>query len=128
MNMIDLKRAKPPKEKGKTSDGKECCPPSGPAYEERPYCLRFTLEKPELEKLGLEPKAFSGMDPFTANVVIEPITIRDNESKTTDKYNQNGNKSVEFQILKISLGEMATAPASLSSAIEEADKTRKKVK
>ena len=128
MNMIDLKRAKPPKEKNKKSDGTESGPSIGPSYEERPYCLRFTLEKPELEKLGLEPKAFSKMDPFTANVVIEPITIRDNESKTTDKYNEKSNKSVEFQILKISLGEMATAAASLSSAIEEADKTRKKVK
>mgnify|MGYP001197091182 FL=1 len=127
MNMTDLKRAKPPKEKEK-SDGKECCSPSGPSYEERPYCLRFTLEKPELEKLGLEPKAFSKMDPFTATVVIEPITIRDNESKTTEKYNQNSNKSVEFQIMKISLGEMAAAPASLAAAIDDADKTRKKVK
>ena len=109
-NMIDLKRAKPPKEQ-KSSDEKDSPMTSGPSYEERPYCLRFTLEKPELEKLGKQPKDFSGMEPIAATVMLDPITIRDNESKSEDRYNENSNKSVEFQVLSISFGDMTAKKA-----------------
>lgn len=102
MALVDLKRENPkePKEKGdepvKTSS----------YYEERPYCLRFTLEAQELDKLGLKPGDFSGMEPMLATVEVEPITIRDIEMKGGDDYDKNRNSSVEFQIRKIEFGAM----------------------
>ena len=99
MKMIDLKRAKPKKEKDTEKDSPQTL--VGPSYDERPYCLRFTLEKPELEKLGLTPQSFSGMVPVTATIEIEPITIRDIETK--DNHGDTSCCSVEFQIKKISI-------------------------
>lgn len=101
--LTDLKRPKPKNEK-KDSD-KE--PSIGPSYEERPYCLRFTLEAPELEALGITPQAFKDMEPITASVVVDPISIRDIESKSEDKWDKNRNQSVEFQIMKIDFGALA---------------------
>jgi len=104
--LIDLKRPKPKNEKkggNKTMDATV-----GPSYEERPYCLRFTLESPELEALGITPHAFKDMEPITATILVDPISIRDIESKSEDQcqWDKNRNQSVEFQIMKIDLGTM----------------------
>lgn len=121
-NMVDLRRLKPPKEKKKdTSTSVE------PVYEERPYCLRFTLEAAELDKLGLEPMSFSDMKEITATFVIDPISIRNIENKSEDKYDINRNKSVEFQIMQIGFDNNAIKKDSIDAAIANADKTRKKV-
>lgn len=99
MALIDLKR---PKQKKKDTKGDMAFPSS--SYEERPHSMRFTLEAPELEALGLKPSDFAGMEPITATVVLDPISIRDIESKTEDPWSQNSNKAVEFQVMKIDLG------------------------
>lgn len=99
MPLIDLKRPKPKK---KDTNNTEAKPVSN--YDERPYSMRFTLEAPELEALGLKPSDFAGMEPITATVVLDPISIRDIESKTEDPWSQNSNKAVEFQVMKIDLG------------------------
>ena len=103
MPLIDLKRPKPKKKDTKNTMAE----PVG-GYDERPYSLRFTLEAPELEALGLKPSDFAGMEPITATVVLDPISIRDIESKTADPWSQNSNKAVEFQVMKIDLGTMST--------------------
>ncbi len=97
MKMIDLKRVKQKNEKKDDT----VAPSDLSQYDERPYCLRFTLEKPELEKLGLTPQSFGGMKPVTAMMEIEPITIRDIEQKKGDW--DGGNQSVEFQITAINI-------------------------
>jgi len=102
MALVDMKRPKPAK---KSTKGPEAAPISG-NYEERPYSMRFTLEAPELEALGLKPSDFAGMEPITATVVLDPINIRDIESKAADEWSRNSNKAVEFQVMKIDLGAM----------------------
>lgn len=105
MAMIDLKRAKP--KKSEKEDAKDVPATAGsPAYDERPYCHRFTLEKPDLEKMGLSPNSFAGMEPIEATVVLDTITIRDVTSKSGNKYDESRDQSVEFQIVKISLGKL----------------------
>jgi len=99
MALIDLKRPKPKK---KDTKGDMAVPSS--SYEERPYNLRFTLEAPELEALSLKPSDFVGMDPITATVVLDPISIQDIESKSEDPWSRNSNKAVAFQVMKIDLG------------------------
>jgi hypothetical protein len=99
MALIDLKRPKPKK---KDTKGDMAFPSS--SYEERPHSMRFSLEAPELDLLGLKPSDFSNMELITATVVLDPISIRDIESKTADEWDLNRNKSVEFQIMKIDLG------------------------
>lgn len=116
MALTDLKRAKPPKEKA-SDKGQPAT--IGPSYEERPYCLRFTLEGPELEKLGLSPSNFAGMEPMTATVKLDPITIRDITNKTTDKWEEKRNQSVEFQILAIEFGSMKAKEKSKFSSYDE---------
>ncbi len=105
MALIDLKRTIPKEKKEDSKDGMTGSPPA-PASEERPYCLRITLEKPELDKLGLTPQSFSGMEPIEARVLLDPVTIRDVQSRTGDKWEERRNQSVEFQILAIELGQM----------------------
>ena len=106
--MTDLKRPKPKAEKSSVK-AMEAAPSM--SYDERPYCHRFTLEGPDLEKLGKAPKDFAGMEPIEATVLLDPITVRDVTNKSTDKYEEKRNQSVEFQILKISLGAMSAKKA-----------------
>ena len=106
MKMVDLKRPKPTKK-----DATKGQPGVNTYCDERPYCHRFTLEGPDLEKLGKVPKDFAGMEPITAMVTLDPITVRDITNKTTDTYEEKRNQSVEFQILSISLGEMTAKKA-----------------
>jgi hypothetical protein len=101
MNMIDLKRSKP--KNAKTTEREEVVTR---AYNERPYSLRFTLEKPELDKLGLTTSSFVGMEPFQATVMLDPINVRDITSK--NDYDENNNQSVEVQVMSISIGDMIT--------------------
>ncbi len=118
--MIDLRRPKPPEKKGKTAGGVEAA--TEPYYEERPYCLRFTLESPELEALGLTPQTFKEMEPFTATVVLDPINIRDIEAKTENDYDKNRNKSVEVQVMKISIGSLTRKKESKVKAFNDQNK------
>ncbi len=117
MKMIDLKRPKPKKEKN-TKDMPMPCDES--YHDERPYCLRFTLEKPELDKLGLTPQSFSGMKPVTATVLIDPITIRDVERKNSKGEVDNDSKSVEFQIMEIAVGNMSKKETSKFKEYDDA--------
>jgi hypothetical protein len=113
MKLVDLKRPKPPKDKNSKAD-QPCT--VDPSYEERPYCLRFTLENHELEKLGVTPQSFGGMEPIMATIEIEPISIRHIESKNPDNYDKEHNKSVEFQIMKIGFEDMKVkAPSKVAS-------------
>jgi len=115
MALIDMKRPKPKK---KDTKGTIAEPVS--SYDERPYCMRFTMEAPELELLGLKPSDFSGMEPITATVVLDPISIRDIEVKNADDWSRNNNKSVEFQVMKIDLGEMkAKAPSKFDNVNDQ---------
>lgn len=99
MALIDMKRPKP-----KKKDAKNSVAIAAPEYDERPYNMRFSLEAPELNLLGLKPSDFANMELITATVVLDPISIRDVESKTADEWDRNRNKSVEFQVMKIDLG------------------------
>ena len=117
--MTDLKRPKPKAEK---SSGKAIETAPSMSYDERPYCHRFTLEGPDLEKLGKAPKDFAGMEPIEATVLLDPITIRDITNKSTDKYEEKRNQSVEFQILKISLGAMSAKKAKKFDAYSDQQK------
>lgn len=121
-NMIDLKRAKP--KKGDKGDTRASIAPVtyDEASEERPYNLRFTLEGPELEKLGLTPDSFAGMEPIQATVLLDPINIRDIKSKGGDHYEKNRNQSVEFQVLKIALGAMSKAKPKKFDAFNDQQK------
>lgn len=99
MALIDMKRPKP-----KKKDAKNSVAIDAPEYDERPYNMRFSLEAPELNLLGLKPSDFAGMEPITATVVLDPISIRDIENKNADEWSRNNNKAVEFQVMKIDLG------------------------
>lgn len=118
-SMIDLKRAKP--KKGDTRANIAPAAVDG-GSEERPYNLRFTLEGPELEKLGLTPDSFAGMEPIQATVLLDPINIRDIKSKGGDLYDKNRNQSVEFQVMKIAFGEMAKAKPKKFDAFNDQQK------
>lgn len=114
--MVDLKRPKPKVKEDSKKAGEAT------SHEERPYCLRVTLEAPELEALGLKPSDFSDMKPFTATVVLDPINIRDIECKTEDTWDKNRNKSVEFQIMKISIGELTSKKESKFAKFNDQNK------
>ncbi|MCE5336815.1 MAG: hypothetical protein LLG06_19735 [Desulfobacteraceae bacterium] len=113
MKMIDLKRPKPKPVK----EAKNTVPSIGmPAGEERPYCMRFTMEKPELEAMGMKPTDFTAGKAIQCMVEIDPITVRNIESKAADKYDENRNQSVEFQVLKI--GDMKPMAGKKQSAMK----------
>lgn len=114
MALIDMKRPKPEK---KDKKGLEAVP-SG-SYDERPYNMRFTLEAPELKLLGLKAADFAGMEPITATVVLDPISIRDITSKTDNDYDRNSNQSVEFQVQKIDLGTLTAKTPSKFDAVND---------
>lgn len=105
MAMIDLKREKP--EPDKNANKLVDAPATSSYYEERPYCHRITLEKPDLERLGMTPQSFKDMKPFEATVLLDPIVIRDIESKSSEKWNENNNQSVELQVLKVDIGALS---------------------
>lgn len=117
MALIDLKRPKPKK---KDTKGPIAEPVGG--YDERPYCMRFTMEAPELDALGIKPSAFVDMEPITATVVLDPISIRDIESKTEDSWSKNRNKAVEFQVMKIDLGALVKKKPSKFDAVSRQKK------
>lgn len=118
MAMIDLKRPKPKEDK----KANKAAMVEGPYWEERPYCLRITLEKPELEKLGLTPQSFKDMEPIKATVLLDPITIRDIESKSSYKYDENRNESVELQVLEIEFGAMTKKKSSKFNSFSNQNK------
>lgn len=117
MALIDMKRPKP-----KKKDAKNSVAIDAPEYDERPYNMRFSLEAPELNLLGLKPSDFVGMEPITATVVLDPINIRDIESKTEDPWSRNSNKAVEFQVMKIDLGTLKKAAPSKFDSVNKQKK------
>lgn len=116
MALVDLKRPKPAK---KETTEKVAAVAS--SWDERPYCMRFTFQKPELDKLGLKPEDFVGMEPITATVVLDPINIRSIESKSEDDYDKNNNKAVEVQVIKIDLGKLVPRKPGIDEKIKKAN-------
>lgn len=91
--MIDLKR---PKRKTESNTPEV----TSSSDEEWAYRLRFSLEGPELRKLGADVNSFTLGKPMTATIEMVPINIRSNKSTGRER---PGDEVVEFQIRKIDI-------------------------
>ena len=91
MNLVDMKR--PKKSKEETAKMPEMAGES----DRYPYGLRLTLEKEELEKLGLNPNEVSVGTACTiqAEGKIEEIAMRETTGKDM------GRRSISIQIVKM---------------------------
>ena len=114
MKLIDMKREKPKKGKVETAKMPE------PYYEKYPYCLRLTLQKEELDKLGLKPTDFKVGGTIDLTAQAEVFTVREVQHlKENGVYDQDS-KSVGLQIVKLALGKMTEKKASKMEEYSEA--------
>ena len=115
MKLIDMTREKPKKNKTDT-----VAKSPEPYYEKYPYCLRLTLQKEELDKLGLKPTDFKVGSTIDLSAQAEVFTVREVQHvKENSGYDQDS-KSVELQITKLSLGKMNENKSSKHDQFSEA--------
>ena len=112
--MMDMARPKPKK------GDKEMMTAPAMEHEKYPYGLRVTLQKPELDNLGMSIKDFAMGKTCIAECEMEVMSMRESESQGRDP-----DQSVELQIKRMMI---APSKKSQSEKVEAGMKMVEKMK
>ena len=110
--LIDMKRPKPKKEKSPETI-------SSPYHEDYPYGLQITLQKEELDKLGITAASFDVGKSVSFSASGKVTAVRQAVNKNTNSKSPDESASVEIQITELSLDGAKKAPKSAFKTFQE---------